>query len=106
MSMMFGQEAVPTGIERTPSPRLWPNPAREAFTQEQPAAATETRLRLLNQLGQPLEERLLPAGESQLEWGIGQLPAGLYFVEFFPGAGQSKTVLRLVKTAGKMLLLR
>jgi hypothetical protein len=78
--------------------RLWPNPAREAFTLEIPAASAETRLRLLNQLGQPLEERLLPAGESQLEWGISQLPAGLYFVEVFPSTGQSKTVLRFVKT--------
>jgi hypothetical protein len=96
LSIAPGSTLEPAQAER--AARLWPNPAREAFTLDLPAAATETRLRLLNQLGQPLEERLLPAGESQLEWGIGQLPAGLYFVELFPGEGQSKTVLRLVKT--------
>jgi hypothetical protein len=96
LSIAPGSTLEPAQAER--AARLWPNPAREAFTLEIPAAAAETRLRLLNQLGQPLEERLLPAGESQLEWGIGQLPAGLYFVEVFPAAGQSKTVLRFVKT--------
>jgi hypothetical protein len=90
--------ATVESVQAERAARLWPNPARDAFTLEIPAAAAETRLRLLNQLGQPLEERLLPAGESQLEWGISQLPAGLYFVEVFPAAGQSKTVLRFVKT--------
>jgi hypothetical protein len=96
LSIAPGSTVEPAQAERTA--HLWPNPAREAFTLEIPAASAETRLRLLNQLGQPLEERLLPAGESQLEWGISQLPAGLYFVEVFPAAGQSKTVLRFVKT--------
>jgi hypothetical protein len=94
-----GNAAEAAQAERTASPRLWPNPARDIATLEIPAAPTETRLRLLNQLGQPLEERLLPAGErSQLEWPIGHLPAGLYFVEVFSGTDQNKTVLRLVKT--------
>jgi hypothetical protein len=96
LSIAPGSTVEPAQSERTA--RLWPNPTREAFTLELPAAATETRLRLLNQLGQPLEERRMLPGESQLEWGISQLPAGLYFVELFPGVGQSKTVLRFVKT--------
>jgi hypothetical protein len=96
LSIAPGSTLEPAQAER--AARLWPNPTRGAFTLELPAAATETRLRLLNQLGQPLEERLPPAGECQLEWGISQLPAGLYFVELFTGTGQSKTVLRLVKT--------
>jgi hypothetical protein len=79
--------------------RLWPNPAREAFTLEIPEAAAETRLRLLNQLGQPLEERRVLPGESQVEWQVGHLPAGVYFVEVLahgPAAEQGRAVLRLV----------
>jgi hypothetical protein len=99
-SIAPGYTLEPAEAERQASPRLWPNPAREAFTLELPAAAAEARLRLLNQLGQPLEERLLPAGESQLEWGIHHLPAGVYFVEVqadSPAEDGRRAILRLVK---------
>jgi hypothetical protein len=98
LSIAPGSTLEPAQAER--AARLWPNPTREAFTLELPAAAGETRLRLLNQLGQPLEERLLPAGKSQLEWQVGHLPAGVYFVEVLadgPAAEQDRTVLRLVR---------
>ena len=98
LSMAPGATLEPAQAERVA--RLWPNPAQEAFTLEIPAAAAEARLRLLNQLGQPLEERLLPAGESQLEWGIHHLPAGVYFVEVqadSPAEDGRRAILRLVK---------
>jgi hypothetical protein len=98
-SIAPGYAVEPAQGER--AARLWPNPARGAFTLELPAAATETRLRLLNQLGQPLEERRVLPGESQLEWQIGHLSAGVYFVEVLadsPAEDGGRTVLRLVKT--------
>jgi hypothetical protein len=99
LSTAPGATLEPAQAERVA--RLWPNPARGAFTLEIPAAAAETRLRLLNQLGQPLEERRVLPGESQLEWKIGHLPAGVYFVEVLadsPAEDGRRTVLRLVKT--------
>jgi hypothetical protein len=99
ISIAPGYAVEPAQAER--AARLWPNPAREAFTLELPAAATKTRLRLLNQLGQPLEERRVLPGESRLEWQIGHLSAGVYFVEVLadsPAEDGGRTVLRLVKT--------
>jgi hypothetical protein len=92
-----GYTLEPAQAERAAS--LWPNPTREIFTLELPDATAETRLRLLNQLGQPLEERRVLPGESQVEWPVGHLPAGVYFVEVLahgPAAEQGRAVLRLV----------
>jgi hypothetical protein len=99
LSIAPGSTVEPAQAERVA--RLWPNPAREAVTLEIPTAAAETRLRLLNQLGQPLEERRVLPGESQLEWGIAHLPAGVYFVEVRTGdpvEDGERLILRLVKT--------
>jgi hypothetical protein len=83
---------------RIASLRLWPNPAREAINLELPEATFESHLRLLNQLGQPLEERRMLPGESRLVWPVGHLPAGAYFIETIAEDGQGRQVLRWVKT--------
>jgi regulation of enolase protein 1 (concanavalin A-like superfamily) len=67
--------------------RLFPNPAREMVTIDlgvDPDALNNgetTVFRLRNELGQIIEQRRIDSQATRLEWNIGGLPAGMYFME-------------------------
>ncbi len=96
-------EAAQAGIGRTIS--LFPNPARDIVTVEMGVTLNPglksgdrcpTVLRLLNELGQLLEERRLDDAAERLEWNVSQLRPGLYFLEIIE-EGCAPQLLRFVK---------
>lgn len=75
--------------------RLYPNPARSAFSLELPAVAgaTTAHLQLFNALGQAVRTQTLalPATGAQARVAVAGLPAGLYTVRVHAG-GQSASL--------------
>ena len=81
-----------------PEVRLFPNPARSQITVDFSTPREEpVQLRLYNQVGQLLEQRQLPPGQTQLQWDIKSYNSGLYFLEI-PTTGSQTKVLRFLKS--------
>jgi hypothetical protein len=74
-----------------------PNPVRGQFTlQFSKPLPTAGQATLLNEFGQRLLQQPLRAGETELGWDTGALPAGLYFLEVVTGDGY-REVLKVVR---------
>jgi hypothetical protein len=74
-----------------------PNPVRGQFTlQFSKPLPTAGQATLLNEFGQRLLQQPLRAGERELGWDTGALPAGLYFLEVLTGDGY-REVLKVVR---------
>jgi hypothetical protein len=74
-----------------------PNPVRSnftlTFTAPLPASGSAT---LLNEFGQRLSEQVLQAGDTHLDWNVGDLPGGFYFLEVVTKDG-FREVLKVVR---------
>ncbi|WP_421947777.1 HYR domain-containing protein [Phaeodactylibacter xiamenensis] len=74
-----------------------PNPVRGQFIlQFSKPLPTAGQATLLNEFGQRLSQQPLSAGETELGWDTGALPAGLYFLEVVTGDGY-REVLKVVR---------
>ena len=74
-----------------------PNPVRGQFTlQFSKPLLTAGQATLLNEFGQRLLQQPLRAGERELGWDTGALPAGLYFLEVVTDDGY-REVLKVVR---------
>jgi regulation of enolase protein 1 (concanavalin A-like superfamily) len=74
-----------------------PNPVRNHFTlQFSKPLPAEGQATLLNEFGQGLSQQPLRAGERELGWDAGALPAGLYFLEVATEDGY-REVLKVVR---------
>jgi hypothetical protein len=74
-----------------------PNPVRNHFTlQFSKPLPAEGQATLLNEFGQRIAQQPLRAGERELDWDAGALPAGLYFLEVFTEDGY-REVLKVVR---------
>ncbi len=79
------------------SPKLFPNPASDAFTLAFPEALQgEATATLRNQIGQVVAQRQLEPGDVTTEWNVSRLPAGLYLMDVRQ-EGLPPQVLRVVK---------
>jgi regulation of enolase protein 1 (concanavalin A-like superfamily) len=79
------------------SASVLPNPVRGNFTlQFSKPLSTAGQATLLNEFGQRIAQQPLRAGERQVDWDAGALPAGLYFLEVATADGY-REVLKVVR---------
>jgi len=79
------------------SASVLPNPVRGNFTlQFSKPLSTAGQAALLNKFGQRIAQQPLRAGEKQVNWDAGALPAGLYFLEVATEDGY-REVLKVVR---------
>lgn len=60
---------------------IYPNPAHEVLNIRRPEGQDAARLRVLSLAGQLLAEQIWPAGSTELQLPVGQLPAGVHLLE-------------------------
>jgi hypothetical protein len=68
--------------------RIYPNPANETLNIGYENVLEGTEVRLLNLLGVTIQNTKLIEKTGNLQWEIGELPAGLYYLRFTDGTSE------------------
>lgn len=79
-------------INVNPAFNIFPNPAKDMLNvQAQTAFSFDQKIDLLNLQGQVLQSQILSQGSTMVQFGLQQVPAGVYVVRI-PGANQVYTM--------------
>jgi hypothetical protein len=68
--------------------RVYPNPANQTMTVESESTLEEGVLRLIDLQGQTVITQALPFGSNRLSLEVGDVPAGIYFLEIIHSGGK------------------